>query len=505
MVLAPFLLFVVFLGIVILANAIRVVREYERVVVFRLGRLVGERGPGLVLLIPLIDRMVKVGLRTVTMDVPPQDVITKDNVSVKVNAVVYFRVVDPQQAIVQVENYLYATSQIAQTTLRSILGQAELDELLSEREKLNLALQQIIDRQTEPWGIKVSTVEVKNVDLPQEMQRAMARQAEAERERRAKIINAEGEFQAAERLAEAAAVIAKEPTALQLRYLQTLTEIATENNSTTIFPLPMDFLKVVHDLDGEEVLVGGPGWAGAASGAGPARRPRLPPDGPRVLVSGARGLIGSALLPALRARGHETGVLTRRATGPGEVGWDPAAGVLEAARARGFRRGRAPGGRAHRGALDARRARRSSARAAWAGPGCWPSASRRSSGRRACSSRPRRSASTATAATRCSTRRARRARASCPRCAARGRRPPRRPPPAASASCTRAWGWCSTPRGGALARLLPLFRLGLGGPLGRRARVVELGGPRRCARRPRARAHATRASPGPSTWSPPAR
>jgi regulator of protease activity HflC (stomatin/prohibitin superfamily) len=186
---------------------------------------------------------VKVGLRTVTMDVPPQDIITKDNVTVKVNAVIYFRVVSSQEAVVQVENYLYATSQIAQTTLRSILGQAELDELLAEREKLNQALQQVIDRQTEPWGVKVSTVEVKNVDLPQEMQRAIARQAEAERERRAKVINAEGEYQAAARLTEAAAVIAREPAALQLRYLQTLAEIATENNSTTIFPVPIDFLK----------------------------------------------------------------------------------------------------------------------------------------------------------------------------------------------------------------------------------------------------------------------
>jgi regulator of protease activity HflC (stomatin/prohibitin superfamily) len=236
--------FAVIVGFVILVNAIRVVREYERLVVFRLGRLVGERGPGLVLLIPLIDRAVKVGLRTVTMDVPPQDIITRDNVTVKVNAVIYFKVMSAAQAVVQVENFLYATSQIAQTTLRSILGQQELDELLSEREKLNQALQQVIDRQTEPWGVKVSTVEVKNVDLPQEMQRAIARQAEAERERRAKVINAEGEYQAAARLAEAAAVIAKEPTALQLRYLQTLAEIATENNSTTIFPVPIDFLKV---------------------------------------------------------------------------------------------------------------------------------------------------------------------------------------------------------------------------------------------------------------------
>jgi regulator of protease activity HflC (stomatin/prohibitin superfamily) len=239
----PFFFFLLFIGVVILANAVRVVREYERLVVFRLGRLIGQRGPGVVLLIPLVDRAVKVGLRTVTMDVPPQDIITKDNVSVKVNAVIYFRVVDPKLAVVEVENYLYATSQIAQTTLRSILGQAELDELLAEREKQNQALQQVIDRQTEPWGIKVTTVEVKNVDLPQEMQRAIARQAEAERERRAKIINAEGEYQAAARLAEAAAVISREPAAMQLRYLQTLAEIATENNSTTIFPVPIDFLK----------------------------------------------------------------------------------------------------------------------------------------------------------------------------------------------------------------------------------------------------------------------
>jgi regulator of protease activity HflC (stomatin/prohibitin superfamily) len=239
----PFFFFVILLGLIVLANAIRVVREYDRLVVFRLGRLVGERGPGLVLLIPIVDRAVRVGLRIVTLDVPPQDIITKDNVTVKVNAVLYFRVVSSKEAVVQVENYLYATSQLAQTTLRSILGQAELDELLSEREKLNLALQQVIDRDTEPWGVKVTKVEVKNVDLPQEMQRAIARQAEAERERRAKVINAEGEYQAAARLAEAAAVIAREPAAMQLRYLQTLAEIATENNSTTIFPVPIDFLK----------------------------------------------------------------------------------------------------------------------------------------------------------------------------------------------------------------------------------------------------------------------
>ena len=240
---SSFVVFLVLLVIIVLANAIRVVREYERLVLFRLGRLKGERGPGLVLLWPIIDRAVKVGLRTVTMDVPPQDIITKDNVTVKVNAVIYFRVMSAQQAVVQGENFLYATSQIAQTTLRSILGQQELDELLTEREKFNQALQQIIDRTTETWGVKVTNVEIKNVDLPQEMQRAIARQAEAERERRAKVINAEGEYQAAARLAEAAAVISREPAALQLRYLQTLAEIATENNSTTIFPVPVDFLK----------------------------------------------------------------------------------------------------------------------------------------------------------------------------------------------------------------------------------------------------------------------
>jgi regulator of protease activity HflC (stomatin/prohibitin superfamily) len=243
----PFLsslgIFLLFIVVAALANAIRVVREYERLVVFRLGRLVGERGPGLVILIPFVDRAVKVGLRVVAMDVPPQDIITRDNVTVKVNAVIYFKVMSAQAAVISVENYLYATSQIAQTTLRSILGQAELDELLAEREKQNQALQQVIDRQTEPWGVKVSTVEVKNVDLPQEMQRAIARQAEAERHRRAKVINAEGEYQASARLAEAAAVIGREPVAIQLRYLQTLSEIAAENNSTTIFPVPVDMIR----------------------------------------------------------------------------------------------------------------------------------------------------------------------------------------------------------------------------------------------------------------------
>ena len=243
--LLPFVIFVGFVLLLVLVNSIKVVREYERLVVFRLGLLVGERGPGLIILIPILERAVKVGLRTVAMDVPAQDVITKDNVSVKVNAVIYFRVVDAPRAIVQVENYLYATSQIAQTTLRSILGEQELDELLSERERLNQALQQVIDRQTEPWGVKVTTVAVKNVDLPQEMQRAMAKQAEAERERRAKVIAAEGEYQASARLAEAAAVLSREPAAIQLRYLQTLAEIATENNSTTIFPVPLDILQAL--------------------------------------------------------------------------------------------------------------------------------------------------------------------------------------------------------------------------------------------------------------------
>ncbi len=233
---------IVFFVVMVLGSAIRVLREYERAVVFRLGRYVGQRGPGLFLLIPIIDRMVKVSLRTVVLDVPPQDVITKDNVSVKVNAVVYFRVFQPDKAILEVENFLYATSQISQTTLRSIVGSAEMDDLLAERDKINRALQEVIDRQTDPWGIKVSSVEVKDVDLPTEMKRAMARQAEAERERRAKVINAEGEFQAAQRLADAAGIIGDHPMALQLRYLQTLVEVATERNSTTIFPIPIDLL-----------------------------------------------------------------------------------------------------------------------------------------------------------------------------------------------------------------------------------------------------------------------
>jgi len=240
----PFTLVIVaILAIYILGSAIRILNEYERGVVFRLGRMVGVRGPGLILLIPLIEKMVKVSLRTVVMDVPPQDVITEDNVSIKVNAVIYFRVMQPEKAIIEVENFLMATSQISQTTLRSVLGQSELDDLLSQREKINHKLQQIIDSQTEPWGIKVSNVEVKQIDLPQEMQRAMARQAEAERERRSKVIAAEGEFQASQRLSDAAKVLSEQPSALTLRYLQTLREIAVENNSTTIFPVPIDLLK----------------------------------------------------------------------------------------------------------------------------------------------------------------------------------------------------------------------------------------------------------------------
>lgn len=227
----------------VLAISIRILNEYERGVVFRLGRMVGVRGPGLIILVPFIEKMVKVSLRTVVMDVPPQDVITQDNVSIKVNAVIYFRVIQPDKAIVEVENFMVATSQISQTTLRSVLGQSELDDLLSQREKINQRLQQIIDSQTEPWGIKVTTVEVKQIDLPQEMQRAMARQAEAERERRSKVIAAEGEFQASQRLADAAQVLSEQPSALTLRYLQTLREIAGDKNSTTIFPVPIDLLK----------------------------------------------------------------------------------------------------------------------------------------------------------------------------------------------------------------------------------------------------------------------
>jgi len=237
------LVFVLFLVLYFLASAIKVLKEYERGVVFRLGRVIPVKGPGLVIIWPIIDKMVRVSLRTVTMDVPPQDVITRDNVSVKVNAVVYFRVMDPIKAVTEVEDFYFATSQIAQTTLRSVVGQSQLDDLLSKRDQVNAELQRIIDFQTEPWGIKVTAVEVKNVDLPQEMLRAIARQAEAERERRGKIIHAEGEFQAAQKLSDAAKIIGEHPIALQLRFLQTLTEIASEKNSTIIFPVPIDLLK----------------------------------------------------------------------------------------------------------------------------------------------------------------------------------------------------------------------------------------------------------------------
>jgi regulator of protease activity HflC (stomatin/prohibitin superfamily) len=238
------IIFLIVLAVLFLASAIRVLNEYERGVIFRLGRVMSRaKGPGLIIIIPVVDKLVKISLRLVAMDVPPQDVITRDNVSVKVNAVIYFRVMDSIKAVVEVENYLYATSQLAQTTLRSVCGQAELDELLSDREKINTQLQEILDKHTDPWGVKVTTVEVKHIDLPQDMQRAMARQAEAERERRAKVINAEGEHQAATRLAEAAAIIAEHPMALQLRYLQTLREVSAENNSTTLFPIPIDLFK----------------------------------------------------------------------------------------------------------------------------------------------------------------------------------------------------------------------------------------------------------------------
>jgi regulator of protease activity HflC (stomatin/prohibitin superfamily) len=242
------LLVIIVVAVMFLSSAIKVLNEYEKGVIFRLGRIIGAKGPGLIILIPVVDRMIRVDMRTITMDVPPQDVITRDNVSIKVNAVVYFRCLDANAAVVKVENYLYATSQLAQTTLRSVCGQVELDEILSEREKINVQLQEILDRSTDAWGIKVSHVEVKQIDLPEEMKRAIAKQAEAERERRAKVIAAEGEFQAAQKLIEAAALMATQPISLQLRYLQTLNAVAAENNSTTLFPIPIDlftpFLKM---------------------------------------------------------------------------------------------------------------------------------------------------------------------------------------------------------------------------------------------------------------------
>jgi len=238
------LIAIVVLLALFLSAALKILNEYERGVIFRLGRVIAAKGPGLIILIPVIDRMTKVSLRLVALDVDPQDVITRDNVSVKVNAVIYFRVIDPVKAIIEVENYGYAISQLAQTTLRSVCGEAELDDLLANREKINSQLQEILDKHTDPWGIKVTTVELKHIDLPQEMQRAMARQAEAERERRAKVINAEGEFQAAAKLAEASGIIEEHPVALHLRYLQTMREIATESNSTTFLPIPLDLFKI---------------------------------------------------------------------------------------------------------------------------------------------------------------------------------------------------------------------------------------------------------------------
>ncbi len=238
-----YIVFILVMLFVFLSSAIKVLREYERAVIFRLGRFVGIKGPGLIVLIPFLDKMIKVSLRTVVMDVPPQDVITKDNVSIKVNAVVYFRVLDAQRAVIEVEDFLVATSQLSQTTLRSIVGESELDEILSEREKINAQLQEVIDKQTDAWGIKVSMVEVKHIDLPSEMQRAMAKQAEAERERRAKVIAAEGEFQASAKLGEAAEVIGRHPVAIQLRFLQTLVEVAADKNSTTVFPIPIEILR----------------------------------------------------------------------------------------------------------------------------------------------------------------------------------------------------------------------------------------------------------------------
>src|SRR6478752_1625913 len=256
--------------LVVLASAVRILREYERGVIFRLGRLIAQKGPGLILLIPFIDRIVKVDLRTVTLNIPPQEVITRDNVPAGVNAVAYFRVIDPRKAITEVENYLLATSQISQTALRSVLGKAEFDQLLSERERLNEELQTIIDESTEPWGVKVTAVEIKDVEIPEQMQRAIARQAEAERERRAKIINSEGEWQAAQKLTDAADIISTNPASLQLRYLQTLLEIGTNQNTTVVFPLPMDVL---------EPFVG-KGSAARAAGTERPARPATPPPPP---------------------------------------------------------------------------------------------------------------------------------------------------------------------------------------------------------------------------------
>jgi len=261
---------VLVLGFIVLGSSVRVLREYERGVIFRLGRLVALKGPGLIFLIPVVDRMVRVELRTITLNIPPQEVITRDNVPSSVNAVAYFRVIDPNKAIVEVENFLLATSQIAQTALRSVLGKAELDQLLSERERLNEDLQKIIDESTEPWGVKVSTVEIKDVEIPEQMQKAMARQAEAERERRAKIINSEGEYQAAQKLTDAADIISTNPASLQLRYLQTLLEIGGSQNTTVVFPLPMDIIKPFAEMLDRE----------GGKSPEPAPRPKPPPPPP---------------------------------------------------------------------------------------------------------------------------------------------------------------------------------------------------------------------------------
>jgi regulator of protease activity HflC (stomatin/prohibitin superfamily) len=277
---------VAFFAVILLASSLRVLREYERGVIFRLGRLIAQKGPGLIFLIPIIDRMVRVDLRTVTLNIPPQEVITRDNVTARVNAVCYFRVIDPNRAIVEVEQFLVATSQISQTTLRSVLGTAELDTLLSERERLNVDLQKIIDDQTEPWGVKVTTVEIKDVEIPQGMQRAMARQAEAERERRAKIINAEGEFQAAQRLYDAAEIISRNPATIQLRYLQTLLELGSGSSSTIVFPLPIDLIGPLTEMmrrrggDGGEPPPPPPRRPRAQPGLGPTEEPEAPPVTP---------------------------------------------------------------------------------------------------------------------------------------------------------------------------------------------------------------------------------
>ncbi len=290
---------------IVLASAIRILREYERGVVFRLGRLIGAKGPGLILLIPIIDRMVKVDLRTVTLNIPPQEVITRDNVPARVNAVAYFRIVEATEAIIAVEDYLLATSQIAQTTLRSVLGKAELDTLLAERDRLNDDLQRIIDEQTEPWGVKVMTVEIKDVEIPQAMQRSMARQAEAERERRAKVINAEGEFQAAEKLYQAAEVITQNPATLQLRYLQTLVEVGVNQNSTIVFPLPLDLI--------EPLLGSGRDGKGKPGGG----------DGPGAAIAAAASQLGS--ISGLGSGGEQSGA-GGQASGSGEQGGSASGG-----------------------------------------------------------------------------------------------------------------------------------------------------------------------------------